>query len=180
MPGNWDWVATGLPVLWDSCILSLPELLPEAGDFAHVYNFKDGPDHAMDVEAYRRLAAVYESVLHASAEEASAALIAAAPNYGRARGYLHNCIGISDDAVVLIVAHGRLERLGELAKAAGCTHALIIDNGGSPQISVRRPGGELRPIIESHYWRPPSIAVAAFQIATDTGSERMPMIGEEA
>ena len=178
-PDGVDFWAAGIPVLWDSEVVGGDVFGPELGDFCHRWAFKRGGDHDMTADSkaiYSRMSDVYREHQNSPAELAARAIDAVAPNLPRDVGYLHHAIGIdAAGSLVDVLANGSIESLGALAKEAGCTHAMIFENGGSCQVAIRKPGGELEPIFRSFYWRPPSIAVLIVEFKEGSARGRLPM-----
>lgn len=167
----------GIPVLWSGQVLTIEQIAPEVADLSHLWRLPVSstyPTSERDRETFDRLRAVFELHRHATTEEAAEAILDAArgrtepriPALAREENYLHQAIGVlPDGGLVIVVAHGSLEQIGELAREAGATHAVVIDNGGSPAIALkRRPDAELRTLVESYYHRPLSIAAAVHEI----------------
>jgi len=187
-PDDVQQFGTGIPVLWDGRVQTIEEMAPEVADFAHLWKLRVSTTQGSEAEAvdrYERLQAVFERCKHATAEEASREILEEArgskisgEGHGmtlldspleREDAYLHNAVGVdADGGLVVVIAHGSLERIGELAQEAGAVSAVVVDNGGSCQVSLRRtPEDEIRPIVESHYHRPRSIAVAVHELTAD-------------
>jgi hypothetical protein len=181
--------ATGIPVLWNGEVLTIEDMAPHVSDFSHLWKFVVSSTRGSreeDLDRFARLQDVFVNHRHTSAQEASKALMEEARGskmieekgelklfdapLGRETSYLHNAVGVdAHGSPVVVLAHGSLERIGELAREAGAVAAVVVDNGGSPQISLRRsPKDELRPLQESYYHRDRSIALAAFELTEDT------------
>lgn len=154
----------GTCVLEDERVRTIEEMAPDIGDFPHLWRFaKDS-----SVDRIERLRAVFDQVLHAPAEEAAAAILDEARGLPREHHYLHQAVGTrADGGVVIVVAHGSLEEIGEKARAAGAVFAVVVDNGGSPAVALYRPKVGLRTLVESYYHRPRAIAVAAYALKAD-------------
>lgn len=166
------WFVSGIPVLIDGKVPEVAEMVTEVYDPPHLFNLKVGESRGIvradDKGAASKLKECFENNLYAAAPEASEELMAKARALGVAdqisNDYFHHAIGVNDDSVYIIMAHGSLQQLGHLALAAGAKGAVVVDNGGSPSILHRLPGEELRTIIENYYFRPPTIACIAYAI----------------
>ena len=161
----------GTPVLWEGRVLTLREFAPEASDPSHVWRFQSGSNEA-DMKRFRSLQSIFMEYRHEPEDIAAEALLreaASDPPLTRERSYLHNALGVREDSgLVIVVANGSLETIGQIALEAGATHAIVVDNGGSPAIAVRKsPDSELRTLCESYYHRPLSVAVAIYDIDPD-------------
>ena len=175
VPSDMLWWAGGVPVLWDGQVLDAERapMASEIADFCHVWQLRlRGPHRSEeDVARYLRLTAVFHEHLHTPAEAASQAIRDEARSMGlkRENNYLHNAVGVSPDHLIVVVAHGPLEQIGELARTAGATHALVVDNGGSVQIGFRRPGPrtDLTPLFQAPDFRQPTITLAAYELDWD-------------
>ena len=163
VPDDIRFWGAGIPVLWDGEVATLERLLPEVGDVRHLFRVEDP-------ERVRRLAGVFEATRFLPAADAARALAAETTDLPRENDYLHNAVGVGSDYLVLVAANGPLEHIGRLASAAGASHACVIDNGGSSQIALRRRGGEMRPLLESYYFREPTIALAAYELDGEASS----------
>ena len=196
-PDDVQQFGSGIPVLWDGRVQTIEEMAPEVADFAHLWKLRVSTTQGSEAEAvdrYKRLQAVFERCKHATAEEASRAIMEEARGskingeghcmtlldspLAREDAYLHNAVGVdADGGLVVVIANGSLEKIGELAQEAGAVSAVVVDNGGSCQVSLRRkPDGEIRPLVESYYHRPRSIAVAVFEMTTDAA--HFPLVGQ--
>lgn len=175
-PEEVDFFAAGIPVLWGGRVLTLEEIAPEVADFAHLWRFPErgGSDNSR----FGRFQEAYEEARHRAGPKVAEIMIdlsrgssSGGPALSREAAYLHNAVGVTQDGgMFMIVANGTLERIGELAKEAGAIAAIVVDNGGSCQISLRRgPGKALRPIVESFYHRTPSIAVVIVEMKETDG-----------
>jgi hypothetical protein len=179
IPEEIQFWSAGVPVLWDGRVLTPEEMAPEAGDFCHLWDLRvyEGEGHrAEDVTRFDRLKAVFDRHLHAPAAEAGRAILREARGLERESAYLHNAVGVGADALVIVLANGPLEFIGETARQAGATHAVVMDNGGSCQIALKRMGAPPRPLAESHYFREPTIALAAYEFSS-SDPDRVPLHG---
>jgi hypothetical protein len=175
VPPEVQWWAAGIPLLWEGNVVSPQEMACEVADHSHLWRLNAaGPNHTPDdVHRYEGLATIFRSHIHSRADEANRALWAKADSMGleRQSGYLHNIIAVRQHkSLIMIVSTGALERLGELARdVAGATHAIVLDNGGSCQVAVRRPGVRqpLIPLIQGPYFREPTLALAVFELDCD-------------
>ena len=166
----------GIPVLWERRVSTMGEILPEVSDFPHLFDMTvtsaKGTDN-QDLSRFKRFQQVYELVRLASVGEARKVLMEAFRTLKgeekpllRNHNYLHNFVGQrKDGGLVSVIAHGSLERIGELAREAGAVSGVIVDNGGSVNLSLRNPGDTgLVPVISSYYHRPRAVAVAVFEL----------------
>lgn len=80
----------------------------------------------------------------------------------RAR-YVHNAIGLSEDALFVVQREGTVEEIGAALKAAGAEDGIILDNGGSVVCWVwwanQYAGGVISPTVD---YRPPGTSAIAF------------------
>lgn len=170
VPPDVRWWAAGIPVLWDGEIAHIERLVPEVADFCHLWRLqlRGSRRREVDVENYRRLSTLFHDHTHAPAVVASRVICTAAEQMGlqREHDYLHNAVGVGPEHLVIVMAHGSLEHLGELAQKAGATHAVVVDNGGSCQVAWRRsgPGSPLLPLAQSFRFREPTITLAAYEL----------------
>lgn len=178
-PSNVHAWAAATPVVWGGRVLSLSDIAPAVSDSPHLFDLRTSEARgkvAADVRRASRLNEVFRAHLHTTEEEAGLAICAEAARpdadfpggLARSSDYLHHAFGVAPDGVVIVVAHGRLEDIGALAASAGATHAIVTENGGSPQIGLRPVGGQFRPIVESYYFREPSIAMIMYELSPDT------------
>lgn len=166
----------GVPVLWEGRVLTIEETVSEVIDFAHVWRLQVSTSQgtlAKDASAFAVLHQAFEASHGLSSAEASRLMMEAArslslnrPPLDRETGYPHNLVGVrADGGLVSLIAHGSLEGLAEMARAAGAVSAVVVDNGGSSALALRRsPNAELRPLVESYYHRVPSIAAAVYEL----------------
>ena len=152
---------TGTPVLWNNEVSELELLCVEASDSTHVWKIERKDPVSL------KLTRVFELTKHAPLDIAAYELIRTANTLPRDDSYLHHAIGVCAEALYSIVAVGSLERIGQIAKNAGATSAIVVDNGGSVSFGLRRPGRELRHLYESWYFREPAVAVIAYQLTAD-------------
>ena len=160
-PTYLDWFVTGVPVLWNGRNMTLSDLASVVSDQAHLWEIRD------DEPNTRRLALEFDKRRGATAEEASAAMLTATAGLPRERNYLHQAIGIGPGGYFSIVATGPLETIGAVALEAGATHAIVTQNGGSVTQALRKPDGSLRHLLESYYFREPTVALVALQLTSD-------------
>jgi hypothetical protein len=80
----------------------------------------------------------------------------------RAR-YVHNAVGLSADALIVVQREGTVEEIGAALKAAGADDGIILDNGGSVACWVwwanSYAGGIVSPTVD---YRPPGTSAIAF------------------
>jgi hypothetical protein len=158
------------PVLWDGVTLSEERMAAGLSDWPHLYDLRTSDARGLvgaDVEHAERLTQVALAHHLSGEDEAGAAIVQKARGLRVEHNYLHHGWGVAEDGIVFVVAHGSLKKLGELAKRAGCSHAIITENGGSIQIGLRRADGQFRPLAESYYFREPTISMLAMELASD-------------
>lgn len=166
------WFVSGIPVLIDGSVPEVALIAPEVYDPPHLFNLKVGESRrivrADDKGAAIELQECFKQNLYEAGPKASQALMATARALGVAgqinNDYFHHAIGVNDDSVFIIMAHGSLQQVGRLALAAGARGAVVVDNGGSPSLLHRVPGVGLRTIVENYYFRPGAIACIAYAI----------------
>ena len=168
--------AGGIPVLWNGRVLTVEEICSEVADFGHIWRLlKLAPDGTptKDKATFERLRATFNQYRYSAADDAGNALLEAArdaasygPPLDRERSYLHNAVGVRrDGGLVIVVANGSLEELGEMSRDAGAESAIVVDNGGSCAVALRNePRAPILPLVTSHYHRPKAIAVAIYEL----------------
>ena len=161
----------GIPVLWDREVCTLETMAPEVSDPPHLWRLRTTTDRGELVDNTARMQSiteVFKANLYNSAEAASRAVCKAAEGLEREADYLHNVLGVTDDgSVVMVMATGTLEHLGELAQKAGASHAICIDNGGSCAWLLRPAGKPVAPFIMSHYHRPETLCMLVYELQSD-------------
>ena len=158
------------PVLWDGIVLSEQRMAAGLSDWPHLYELRtsEARGRAMaDVEHAERLNKVALAHHLSEENEAGTAIVQAARGLSVEHNYLHHGWGVAPDGIIFVVAHGSLKNLAQLGKRAGASHLLITENGGSTQIGIRQASGQFRPLVESYYFREPSIAMLAMELAPD-------------
>jgi hypothetical protein len=79
--------------------------------------------------------------------------------------YVHNAVGVSDGAVVIVQREGTVEEIGEALAAAGADDGVILDNGGSVACWVwwanQYDGGIISPTVD---YRPPGTSAIGFML----------------
>jgi hypothetical protein len=179
VPSDIRYFSAGTVVLWEDKVCDDRMIVTETADPSHMWDLQADAANGSpgkDVHEADRLSALFRKFRHASADEAATALLSAATGHGRQTCYLHNALAVGGDCVIIVVAHGSLEAIGSLCKQAGASHAVIMDNGGSVNIGLRRVGMPLRSIVESHYHRPLTITLCAFELDFDEAG-RSPFVG---
>ena len=161
---------SGTPTAWNGSGVPLELMACEAADPSHAWHVERTDPRSVAI------ARVFEEQRHASVEEASAALLATADGLPRCENYLHHCLAVGPDALYNIIAVGSLERLGEIALAAGATSSIAVEQGGSVQLGIRMPGKPHAPLFTSWYFRCPAICVFAYEVTVD-GTGRVPIEG---
>ncbi len=170
LPANVTALFCATPVLWDGATLSEGAIAAEISDWPHLYLLRTSEARGAvpeDIRRAERLTEVAHTQHLTSAAEAADALLAESRGLDREENYLHHGLGIADDGIVIVIAHGRLERIAALAAQAGATAVLITENGGSPQLGFRPAQGQFRPFLESYYFREPSIAMLMLELVPE-------------
>lgn len=171
-----EFFVAGVPVLWDDVdeetLLSL--ILVEAADHSHVFNLPRG-SHPNATEATRRkwsqLHQAFRTTVHADLPTAVSAMRSTLgvinPPPVRCENYLNAVVGIRHDGtLVCIYAHGRLEMLGQRAKALGCRRAVCVENSGSVMPTYLPTGleGEQIPLLRAPNFRSHGRAVLVVEL----------------
>ncbi len=156
-----EWATYGSPVLRHGRVPRIEDTIHEFYDLRHVLAYDENvPADADDMwELWRRYPDGYR-------EKMLAALGSGKP---RSR-YIHNCVGLAEDGVIILQRHGTLEEIGHWARQAGARDAVILDNGGSVFTwawwPYRETLGEHRItggyIHQAPDFRPASVSVLAF------------------
>jgi len=134
---DFDWLFSGVPVVWDSKTVHLNRIVTEVADPAHIWKLPRGhhPDKTSTSEKqWEEMNKIFCNSLTWKREAAGEAILTAATEMKleRESNYLHNLLGIDADRNLLqLIAVGTLENLGNTMKRMGATHALMVDNGGS-------------------------------------------------
>lgn len=133
-----EWLVSGTPVLWDCSRDELFErIITDSADHSHVWRLPRGnhPLASGSTNAdWLALQEVFQGTLSASRETAAMALnqVALDRRLDREDKYLHSVLGVSDDgALIVVIAHGRLEDVGRLASDLGARRAICVENSGS-------------------------------------------------
>ncbi len=162
-----DWLITGTPVYWDCDSEELfDRMITDAADHSHVWQLHRGNHpRANDLsrQQWSHLHAAFTETLSSDRLTAASRLRELAERYQLVRedNYLHSVWGVNDDhQLVIVIAHGRLEEVGQLAAQLGCRRAICVENSGSVGLySVNDP--HVRP------W-PPLISAPNFRQAGTT------------
>lgn len=145
---RYDWILTGVPVYWDGEQIH-NRMLAEISDFSHVYQLPRGSDpHAtpQTVERWRQLRSLAAECLYASRDETMDRITEATRGLLPENNYLHHCAGVTADGKLLIMAaHGALEKIGARLASMGAERVLVLDNGGSCSIFYF-PGDTRQPV----------------------------------
>lgn len=158
------------PILWDGALLSEGAMAAGLSDWPHLYELRTSEARGSfktDIERADRLTRVSLAHHLSTEDEAGAAIVQEARGLEREHNYLHHAWGVSPDGIVFLVAHGSLEKLAELARLSHCSHAFVTENGGSPQIGQKPANGRFRPLVESYYFREPTLAMLAMELVPD-------------
>jgi hypothetical protein len=175
-----DFLCAGVPVVWDD--LSEEDLfdlfLTEAADHSHVFELPRG-NHPLATDATRgawqALHDTFLEHLYSEVPEAAAALRATAEALDfpltRATDYLHSVLGVdAEGRLVNVVANGRLEDLGHLARQLGCERAVCVENSGSvmPTYLPKGTAGPLIPLLRAPNFRPWGRALLVVEVGEDS------------
>src|SRR5262249_28157501 len=147
LPDDVKAVVSFSPVLWDGIVLDDDRIVPGLSDWPHRFELRTSEARGRVEEDLRRAARLTEVARAghlASEDEAGFAILREAHGLDMEHNYLHHGWGVAPDGLLFVVAHGSLRALAELAQQAGASYLLITENGGSPQIGLRPPNGELR------------------------------------
>jgi hypothetical protein len=146
---SFEWMVSGVPVWWDGQRV-FPRMLPEVADLSHVFRLPRG-QHPLatqeTISRWRRLRRIFWDLIASPREVTFAEMRRETRGLEREDDYLHNIIGVTPQGQLrVLVANGRLERLGQRLAASGARRALMVDNGGSSSVFWFRRGYRQRPI----------------------------------
>jgi len=150
-----EWATFGQQVLRDGRVVRLETIIGQFYDARHVLGF----DHHR--EAGERIReAIYREYPHRFAER----LLAAWREAGVPRSrYVHNAVGLSREALVIVQREGTIEEIAAALQEQGAEDGLILDNGGSVACWVwwanLYAGGIVSPTVD---YRPPGTSAIAF------------------
>jgi hypothetical protein len=150
-----EWATFGQQVLRRGQVVRVEEIIGQFYDARHVLAFDHHRDEGARIrrEIYRDYPSGY-----------GARLLDAWKRQGVPRSrYVHNAIGLSAEAVVVVQREGTIEEVGAALRGAGAEDGLILDNGGSVACwawwANLYAGGILSPTID---YRPPGTSAIAF------------------
>ncbi len=156
-PSQFSWFLSGVPVLWgDGSEEELfQRIVTEASDHSHIWRIHRG-NHPFATDESRKiweeLQSIFVRTLGDPRESAYEDLVSLAEkkNLEREDLYLHNILGVDRDGTRLyqLIGIGRLEELGQRIHRMGATHAICVDNGGSPVVLNYSKGYGHEPIQE--------------------------------
>jgi hypothetical protein len=142
---RFDWAVSGVPVYWDGEAV-YDRMLAEISDFSHVFKLPRGADPSATEESlsrWRHLQQVATECLYLPRSEAVRRIRQKTEGMIRQDAYLHNCAGVTPEGqLVIVIANGRLERIGEQLADLGATRAIVLDNGGSSSVFYFRNGAD--------------------------------------
>ena len=150
-----EWATFGQQVLRNGQVRRVEEIASQFADIRHVLAFEPHrPEgEAIREEIYRHYPAGFADRVRRAWRER---------RVPRAR-YVHNAIGFSTDAIVVVQREGTIEEIGEALAAAGADDGIILDNGGSVACWVwwanLYRGGFVSPTVD---YRPEGTSAIAF------------------
>lgn len=151
------------PVLRNRRVLEIHDIAPECFDCRHLWSCSGA--------AFSDVVNAFVEHRHSQHDAASDAICTTAGSLPRETQYLHHAVAVTGSSVIHFAAVGKLEDIGRIAKrlgtASAVTDCFVIENGGSVQMSLLRPGIGRRVLFESWYFREPSIAMLAYGLRTD-------------
>lgn len=168
------WAVSGQSILWDGQVPSLAEFVGETYDLRHIFHLLDN-ERLSPTEDQRRLirrdigvldelTRMYVENLGLTPAERGEKILAAGKAKGLTRqcGYLHSSIGLGDEGVVLLMAHGSVEAIGQAQRATGARRAILLNNGGSCGYYLSSLA--TRFFASSTYFRPFGISVLGLRL----------------
>lgn len=174
-----EFICTGVPVLWDDLTREelFDRILSEASDHSHVFEIHRG-NHpratAASRSAWQSLHEVFRTNLYAEADRAAKAMREAVARLPmppqRADNYLHSVLGANAHGELInVVAHGRLEELGQRTAELGCRRAICVENSGSimPTYYPRGYSGPVIPLLRAPNFRPPGRTLLVIELEND-------------
>jgi hypothetical protein len=149
-----EWATFGPQVLRRGAVAGMDALVDRFYDVRHLFAFDP---RTTEGDAIR--SRIYAGYPERFRENVRAVWRSGVP---RAR-YVHNAIGLSDDAIVIAQREGTVEEIGLALKDAGASDGIILDNGGSVACWAwwvnDYAGGLLSPTVD---YRPPGTSAIAF------------------
>ncbi|MCA9070688.1 MAG: hypothetical protein KDA84_17280, partial [Planctomycetaceae bacterium] len=174
-----DWIVSGTPVLWDCDQEELfNRMITDAADHSHVWRLPRG-SHAQATTAsknqWTQLQKTFTETLTADRDTAANRLKELSDQFQleRETRYLHSVWGVTDEhKLVILVANGALETLGQRLGQMGCRRAICVENSGSSALYfVRDPAiRPWYPLVSAPNFRPEGTAFVFFHIP-DEGFE---------
>jgi hypothetical protein len=118
------WCSYANRVLRDGKIVDLEEIIDQFYDIRHVLAFNRDRPEGRQIEDE-----IYESYPERFRENVLRVWREGGVSRNR---FLHNCLGLSDENVILLQREGTIEEIAYWLKEAGARDGIILDNGGSP------------------------------------------------
>lgn len=135
---RYEWLISGVPVLWDDNSDLFERMVTEAADHSHIWHIPRGshPQSTPEtVACWKQLHEQFQKVLYLSRKDAFDLIIQHTKGLKREDMYLHNVLGVDEEGrLVQKIAIGRLECLGSGLRQMGAHRAIMVDNGGSPTV----------------------------------------------
>jgi hypothetical protein len=166
---------SGVPAFWQGMTREqlFDTMLVEAADHSHLFQIPRGahPD-ATDASRARwqQLHDVFKKTLHASAEEAAAAMHAALRDGSpleKEDGYLHQVLGCNQAGeLTWCIRHDTILSIGESLAAKGFSRSVCLENSGSIQPSFFPTGvdGQEIPLLRGANFRPKGRALLVIEL----------------
>lgn len=169
---NLDWCVFGNQILKDGHLIDVEDHIDRYYDIRHILAIDRSTPAGMEIEKQ-----IYQGYPIQFKENALKML----RDKGIPRNrYLHNCIGISNENVIILQREGTVEEMAYRLKKAGAVDGLILDNGGSvfcwawwvnPQGPFPEKGfSKGGYLFSAPDFRPPSSAVIAFVLKGSAGT----------
>jgi hypothetical protein len=117
------WCTYGNPVLRGGQVARVEDIIDQFADIRHVLAFERELPLGQQIE--EQIFAGYPSSFR---ENALRALRAGVPR----QRFLHHCIGLSEEHVIILQREGTIEEVAHWLREAGAQDGLILDNGASP------------------------------------------------
>lgn len=168
-----DWLITGTPVLWDCDAGELfDRMITDAADHSHVWSLPRGTHPDATNESRRQWSALQDVFVDTLGEDRSTAagrLKSAADAFSlkRETNYLHSVWGVTDDdRLVIVVANGMLEDVGNQAARLGCRRAICVENSGSSALYFVADPNRCPwwPLVSAPNFRPAGTAFVFFSL----------------
>ena len=155
LSGEIEWATFGQRIVRGGRATPLEEIVHQFYDVRHVLAFEHHRAEGQEIRRaiYRGYPATFRANVLAAWRERGVP---------RAR-YVHNAIGLSNEAVIVLQREGTIEEIAAALIAAGAEDGLILDNGGSVACWVwwanDYAGGIVSPTVD---YRPPGTSAIAF------------------